>query len=89
VVGDTKLGLKGLKMQFVFSGVGSKSTISVYTALDLLSELGGFMGSIFQISSLIIAGYNSVCLEYTKVSELRVLRNKLPQMNFLLDQCID
>lgn len=76
-------------MQFVFSGVGSKSTISVYTALDLLSELGGFMGSIFQISSLIIAGYNAICLDFNKVSELRVLRNQLPQMNFVLDKSID
>lgn len=59
---------------FAFSGIGVQSNIRVYTAFDLLSELGGYMQSIFAIALFVVSSYNTGCLKYNLVNKLRVLK---------------
>lgn len=45
-------------MMFAFSGVGKQTNIVVYNSFNLLSELGGYMSSIFSIALFFLSRYN-------------------------------
>jgi hypothetical protein len=59
-------------MMFAFSGVGKQTQVTVYNSFNLLSELGGYMSSIFSIALFFMSRYNRSCLKFNIINKFRI-----------------